>query len=108
MSNIRSLSDVKKEGSGRGRGGGPMPGGGGQMGGGPMPGGGGQPAMPGGLGGLGGLLGSFFGGGAPQAGGAGEDHKKVIFLHQDGALAGELRKAGGKLVRCVTLLKCDP
>lgn len=85
MSNIKSLSDLKKGGGG-GPGGPPMGGGGGP----PMGGGGGGGGFPFNLGGI---FGGFGGGGAPQA-----DHGNVKILQQDGQLEQELANAGGKLV----------
>jgi thioredoxin len=96
MSNIRSLSDLNRGGSGGNRGGG---GGGGMppAGGGGMPPGGGGGMPPGGGGGgfLGSLFGGMFGGGGA---GSGEDHKRVKVLHHDAEFQRELSAAGNRLV----------
>lgn len=73
MSNIRSLSDIKKDSKPPGGRGGPPQGG---------PPGGGFPGFPG-----------FPGHGAQQP-----NEKRVKFLRADGQLKEELAKAGGKLV----------
>lgn len=88
MSNIRGLSDIKKD-NGRGRGGPQGQGGPGNP---PMGGGGG--GMFGGIPGLGNLFGGM-GGNPSQSHG---DDKNIIHIHRDGQLREELVKAGGKLV----------
>src|SRR5687768_17499604 len=72
MSNIRSLSDLKKQEKG-GRGGGP-----------PMPPGGGGGGFP--------FPGMFGGGGNVESSG------NIKILHKEGSLQHEIKSAGGKLV----------
>lgn len=57
------------------------------------------PSGGGGLGGMFSGLGGLMGMGGPQGGGSHDEGKNIKFLHKDGQLAEELKKAGGKLVR---------